>query len=88
MSKLGTALKRYRNAKDMSLQDVATRASMTKAHIWELERGGAVNPTIKTLCCLAIVLDADVAALAELAADDCMKTLKVETETRAFVRPS
>lgn len=86
MSKLGTALRRLRIAKDMSLQDVADRAAMTKAHVWELECGSGNNPTIRTLCCLAVALDGDIAALAELAADDCMKNLKVETETRAFVR--
>lgn len=82
---LGAKIKALRKARDMSLQDVATRAAMSKAHVWEIERGG-VNPTIGTLCGIAVALDADAAELAALAAKDHMKTLKIDVRTQSFVR--
>jgi len=40
----------------LSLQAVADRAGITKSHMWELENGRAVNPTIATVNGLAKAL--------------------------------
>lgn len=34
---------------NLSLQEVADRARITKSHMWELEQGRAVNPTVRTV---------------------------------------
>lgn len=85
MGKLGTKLKKLREGRNMSLQDVATCAALSKAHVWEIETGGSINPTIETICCLAIALHADADELAALATEDCMKTIKIEPQTQSFV---
>lgn len=38
---------------DLSLQEVADRAGLSKSHIWELEQGRARNPTVDTAVRLA-----------------------------------
>ena len=50
---LGARLKELRIKKNQSLQDVADAAGASKAHIWEIERGGSKNPTMKLLNKLA-----------------------------------
>ncbi len=42
-----------RKDRDLSLQDVADRAGLSKSHIWELEHGRAKNPTVDTAIRLA-----------------------------------
>jgi len=37
----------------LSLQEAADRAGITKSHMWELEQGRAVNPTVWTVYGLA-----------------------------------
>lgn len=46
---LGTRMKLLREMRDMSLQAVADAAGMTKSHIWELEQGKSVNPTVNAV---------------------------------------
>jgi ribosome-binding protein aMBF1 (putative translation factor) len=41
---------------NLSLQEVADRAGITKSHMWELEQGRSVNPTIATVNGLAKAL--------------------------------
>ena len=50
---LGTRLTELRLAKEVSLQVVADAAGVSKAHIWELEKGRAENPTMALLKGLA-----------------------------------
>lgn len=38
-----------RAERGLSLQKVADAAGCTKAHIWDMERGGSVNPCVSTL---------------------------------------
>ena len=59
MSCLGEMLRTFRANRKLSLQDVANAASLSKAHVWELESGRVVNPTIDTLCKLGAALDMD-----------------------------
>jgi len=50
---LGARLKKLRIKKNQSLQDVADAVGASKAHIWEIERGGSNNPTMELLNKLA-----------------------------------
>jgi transcriptional regulator with XRE-family HTH domain len=48
----------------MSLQELATAAGISKNHVWDLERGCATNPTVKTLHDLGMAMDFPPSALA------------------------
>lgn len=60
----------HRSDLGLSLQDLATRAGITKAHLWDLEQGRSVNPTIQTLAGLAAALAIPFGILAEGALND------------------
>lgn len=79
MSALGNCIKQLREKASLSLQEVADRAALSKAHIWEIESGGNTNPTIKTLCCIAIALGVDADGLASAAISDCMNKIPIQT---------
>ena len=46
---IGAAIRSARSATGLSLQEVADRAGLSKAHVWELEQGRAKNPTVGCL---------------------------------------
>ena len=50
---LATRLAKMRRAKGQSLQDVADAVQVSKAHIWELEKGRADNPSMGLVTKLA-----------------------------------
>ena len=50
---LGSRLTRLRSDKKQSLQDVASAVGVSKAHIWELEKGRADNPSMGLVTRLA-----------------------------------
>jgi DNA-binding XRE family transcriptional regulator len=54
----------------LSLQDVADRAGITKSHMWELEQGRAVNPTVRTVHGLAKALGIPFVSMAAGAIND------------------
>jgi DNA-binding XRE family transcriptional regulator len=54
----------------LSLQDVADRAGITKSHMWELEQGRAVNPTIWTVYGLSRALGVPFSKMAAGALND------------------
>lgn len=54
----------------LSLQEVADRAGITKSHMWELERGRAVNPTIWTVYGLSRALGVPFSRMAAGALND------------------
>lgn len=56
MSTLGKAIKANRKRAEMSLQDLATAAGLTKSYVWELEVGRQTNPTVKAIHGLATAL--------------------------------
>jgi DNA-binding XRE family transcriptional regulator len=58
---------------DMSLQQVADRAGITKSHMWELENGRSVNPTIATVNGLAKALGIPFVELAAGALNDTQR---------------
>lgn len=55
---------------DLSLQEVADRAGITKSHMWEMEQGKAVNPTISTVHGIAKALGIPFVELAAGALND------------------
>jgi transcriptional regulator with XRE-family HTH domain len=63
VSNIAPAIKKRRASLDLSLDDVAARAGCTKSHVWELENGRAVNPTIKMLLALAAALNTSINTL-------------------------
>jgi transcriptional regulator with XRE-family HTH domain len=50
---LAVRIGRLRRRKDESLQDVADAVGVSKAHIWELEKGRAQNPSFGLITRLA-----------------------------------
>lgn len=66
-------LHELRIQRGMSLQDVATRVGMSKAHVWNLEKGISDNPTVDVLTKLADLFRVRIADLVgenPLAADE------------------
>lgn len=55
---------------DLSLQEVADRSGFTKSHVWDLEQGRAVNPTIATVHGIAKALGIPFVELAAGALND------------------
>lgn len=86
MATFGKHISARRKALRLSLQDVADRAAISKAHLWSLEQGGSDNPGIATICSLAVALDVAPGTLAEVAIHDHMKNLKVEVTTTKRVK--
>jgi transcriptional regulator with XRE-family HTH domain len=60
---LGARLKQLRIKKNRSLQDVADAVGASKAHIWEIERGGSKNPSMDLLNRLADYFEVSVSFL-------------------------
>lgn len=49
-------IKQLRTIRDMTLQEVADIADLTKSHVWEMEQGRSVNPTVAAVWGLARAL--------------------------------
>ena len=60
---LGARLTRLRLAKGQSLQEVAEAVGVSKAHIWELEKGRTDNPSMALVTRLADHFGLSLAAL-------------------------
>lgn len=60
---LAMRLQNLRTAKQQSLQEVADAISASKAHIWELEKGTAKNPSIELVRKLADYFEVSIAHL-------------------------
>jgi len=56
MAAFAEKMHRYRKQAKLSLQDVADAAGMTKSHIWEMEQGRSVNPTVRAVWSIAAAL--------------------------------
>jgi transcriptional regulator with XRE-family HTH domain len=65
---IGQKIKALRARKKESLQQVADGVGVSKAHIWDLERGESANPSLELLKKLATHFDVTVAYLADEAA--------------------
>jgi len=64
---LGEEVKLARTQRRMSLQDVADAAGFTKSHVWEIEQGRALNPTVALIAGLAKGLGVPFLRLAQAA---------------------
>ena len=62
---LANKLKELRLKKGQSLQQVADGVGVSKAHIWELERGSSTNPGLELLRKLAAHFSVTVAFLTD-----------------------
>ena len=60
---LGSRITELRLKKNESLQDVATAVEVSKAHIWELEKGRTDNPSLALVTRLADHFGVSVAML-------------------------
>lgn len=54
----------------LSLQEAADRAGITKSHMWEIENGRSVNPTVRTVHGLAKALGIPFVSMAAGAMND------------------
>jgi transcriptional regulator with XRE-family HTH domain len=70
---LGTRIKLLREMRGMTLQAVGNAAGLTKSHVWELEQGRSVNPTVNAVWGLSAALSVSPAML--LGLDDRMPPL-------------
>jgi transcriptional regulator with XRE-family HTH domain len=70
---LGTRIKLLREMRDMSLEEVGNAAGLTKSHVWAMEQGQAVNPTVNAVWGLSTALSVSPAML--LGLDDRMPPL-------------
>ena len=61
---LATRVAKLRRSKGKSLQEVADAVEVSKAHIWELEKGRADNPSLSLVTRLADYFEVSVASLA------------------------
>ena len=59
----GLKLKELRIAKNKSLQDVANAIGVSKAHLWDLEKGKSKNPSLDLITGLASYFKISVAEL-------------------------
>ncbi|WP_347271015.1 helix-turn-helix domain-containing protein [Rhizorhabdus histidinilytica] len=53
---LGVRMKMLRDLRGLSLEAVGKAAGLTKSHVWELEKGRAVNPTVNAVWGLSAAL--------------------------------
>ena len=67
MTPLGKYIKECREKMNLSLQDVADIAGMSKAHVWDMETGKSWNPSIQTILGLAIALETNPMKMASVA---------------------
>lgn len=61
--RLGTRIAKLRRRKGQSLQDVADAVGVSKAHIWEMEKGRADNPSMMLVTRLADHFGVTIASL-------------------------
>ena len=50
---LGARIKLLRDLRGMTLQQVADAAGIAKTHVWELENGRSVNPSVNVIWSLS-----------------------------------
>lgn len=69
-----------RKRQELSLQEVADLAGITKSHMWELEHGRAVNPTVWTVYGLSKALGVPFTMMAAGALNDTEDKKPPETK--------
>ena len=63
MSDVAENIKKYRELRSLSLPDLATRAGVSKAFLWEIETGNSKRPGAETLWKIAEALNVTIAHL-------------------------
>jgi transcriptional regulator with XRE-family HTH domain len=63
VSNIGPAIAKRRKELGISLEEVARRADTSKSHIWDLEKGNSVNPTISMLLAVSSALNTSINTL-------------------------
>lgn len=77
---LAETLKAARVEQKLSLQDVASAANMSKAHIWDIEQGCSTNPTVAALSSISAAIGVP---YRKLAASALLSHLKAKEKTNA-----
>ena len=67
MRDLATIVREARERKGLSLSEAAHQIGMTKAHLWQIESGGATNPTMRVAAGIRRVLGISAKALLDAA---------------------
>ena len=78
-----------RDERGWSLQTLADRASLAKAHVWNLETGRTANPGLGTIVAIATALGVSLDSLAGLTtAQPCLhpEALRIACEVDALIR--
>lgn len=78
-----------RSERDLTLQDVADRAGLSKSHVWELEQGRAKNPTLDTVLRLSTALGVSLDYLTGIASADVAlhpEAMRIACEIDALLR--
>ncbi len=86
---IATRMRELRDARGLSLQDVADRAGIAKSHVWQIEQGKSANPTIATTVGIARALGVSLDYLAGLSAaqpDLHPEALRIACEVDALLR--
>lgn len=86
---IGARIMTIRSQRQLSLQEVADRAGISKSHVWELEQGRARNPTIDTAVRIASALGVSLDYLIGLStAEPPMhpEALRIACEVDAIIR--
>ena len=93
MSKVGETIasrvKELRAQRQLSLQQLAERAGCTKSHIWDIERGHAINPTINMAVGIANALGVSLdylTGLSQSQPDLHPEALRIACEVDALIR--
>lgn len=83
---LGEVIKKYRKERDMTIQEFAAKADLTKGYVSMIERnynprnGGQIVPSIRTYNKVAIAMDMTIDELMQLVDSDSMVSLAVTSK--------
>ncbi|AWI90236.1 hypothetical protein C0214_19435 [Methylobacterium sp. DM1] len=86
---IAARMRELREARGLSLQDVAARADLAKSHVWQIEQGKSANPTIATTVGIARALGVSLDYLAGLSTaqpDLHPEALRIACEVDALLR--
>lgn len=86
---IASRMREIREARGLSLQDVAERAGIAKSHVWQIEQGRSANPTIATTVGIARALGVSLDYLAGLSSarpDLHPEALRIACEVDALLR--
>ena len=89
VSSVATRMRELREARGLSLQEVASRAGVAKSHVWQIEQGRSRNPTITTTVGIARALGVSLDYLAGLSSarpDLHPEALRIACEIDALLR--